>query len=62
MLFSTLPGDAVEVGMWMLRLDATDEPPGRGVVRDVGIYRAAFRHPRVEEANHATEAVEDKGA
>ena len=60
--FSPLPGGAVEVGVRIPRLDATNEPPGRGSIGDVGTGRAAFRLPGVEEANHATEAVEDKGA
>ena len=62
MLFSSLPGDTVEVGVRIIRLDATNEPPCRGSIRDVGTGRAAFRLPRVKEANHAIEAVEDKGA
>jgi hypothetical protein len=42
--------------------DATNEPPDRGSIGDVITGEAALRLPRVEEANHATEAVEDKGA
>ncbi len=43
-------------------LDATDEPPDRGSIGDVGAGRRTLRLPRVEEANHATEAIEDKRA
>jgi hypothetical protein len=45
LLFSPLPGGAVEVGVWLLRLDAVHEPPGRGSIRDVGTGQATFRPP-----------------
>lgn len=48
--------------MRILRLDATNEPPDGGSIGDVGTGQAILRLPRVKEANHATEAVEDKGA
>ena len=62
MLFSPLPGGAVEVGVRIPRLHAINEPPGRGSMGDVGTGQAAFRLPIAEETSHATEAVEDKGA
>lgn len=61
MLFSPLPSGAEEVGMRIPRLDAINEPPGRGSIGNVGTGQAGFRLPRVEEANHATKPVEDKG-
>jgi len=62
MLFSPLPGGAVEVGVRIPLLDATNEPPDRGSIGDMGTGEVILRLPRVEEANHATEAIEDKGA
>jgi hypothetical protein len=62
MLFSPLPGGAVKISMRIPLLDATNEPPDRGSIGDVGTGRAGFRLARVEKANHATAAVEDKRA
>ena len=56
------PGSAVKNGMWIPRLDATNKPPDRGSIGDVATGNVMFRLPRVEEANHATEAIEDEGA
>ena len=62
MLFSPLPGGAIEVSVWIPFLDAIDKPPGRGSIGDIGIGEPFPRLPRVEETNHASEAVKDKGA
>jgi hypothetical protein len=56
------PGDVVEVGVRIFRLDERPEPPDGGGVCDVRPFQAPFRSPRVEEANHATESVNDEGA
>lgn len=63
MLFSPLPGGAVEVGVRILLHDARNEPVGRGAIGDVGTGQAAaLRLPRVEDSDHTAEVVEDKGA
>jgi hypothetical protein len=53
-------GDAVEVAVWILEFELLDGPLGGGGVGDV--VAPAFRHPRVENADHMTLAIEDERA
>ncbi len=57
---SRLEGDAVEIGVRILEFELLDGPPGRGGKGDV--VAPAFRHPRVENTDHMTLAIEDERA
>jgi hypothetical protein len=59
-LCSRLEGDAVEVGVRIPEFELQDGPPGGGGVGDV--VAPAFRHPRVENTDHITLAIEDERA
>lgn len=54
MIAFALEGLAVEVGTWILELELLD---GVGDVAAPG-----FRHPRVEDTDHMTHAIEDERA
>ena len=56
------PGDAVEVGMLVPRLDVGPEQMHGGHIRNIRPVRSPLRSPSVQEANHATKSVNDKGA
>ena len=65
MLFSSLPGGAVEVGVLEPLPDLVHEVPARGAIRNMIAGRAAFVTSRVELANDASFAVHcvpDEGA
>ena len=58
-LCSRLESDAVEVGVRILAFDLLDGPPGGGGEGDVV---TPALHPRVENTNHLTLAIEDERA
>ena len=62
---SSLPGDAIEVGVWVPLLDLSQEVPARGAISNVVTGRAAFVFSRVELPNDVSIVVlrmPDEGA
>ena len=55
-----LEGSAVEVGVRILEFELLDGPPGGGGKGDV--VALAIQHPRVENTDHMTLAIEDERA
>ena len=62
---SSLPGDAVEVGVWPVLLDLGQKVPARGAISNVVTGRAAFVFSRVElpkDVSFAVLRMPDEGA
>ena len=53
-----LEGVTVEVSMWIFEFELLNGPPGRGGIGDMAA--PIFQHPRVENTNHMTLAINNE--